>query len=131
MAKVPIIAQPVNSIGIIQKLTSFRGTWLFTTIRPNWKMVSTIVIATLENSQTVTVISTVSLVNITLVKFRATGLGACMVFIAGIGFSAAVGAFREVFATDPANEVANTLIIICTWTLVIPTNVCPINLIAT
>jgi hypothetical protein len=113
------------------KVTSFRGTRLFTTICPIRKMVSTIAIATLENSQTVTVIKTVSLVNITLVKVRATGLGACMVFTAGIGFSAAVGALRKAFATDPANEVAKTLVIICTWTLIIPTNFCAINLFAT
>jgi hypothetical protein len=64
------------------------------------------------------------------VKVRATGLGACVVFTAGIRFSAAVSAFREAFATDPANEVAKTLVVICTWTLVIPTNFCTINLIA-
>ena len=94
-------------------------------------MVSTIVIATLENSHTVTVILTVSLVNITLVQVRATGLGAYMVFTAGIRFSAAVGTFREVLATDPTYEVANTLIVICTWTLIISTYVCAINLITT
>ena len=125
------VAQPLNSIGIIQKLTSFRGTWLFTTICPIWKMVSAIAFATLENSHTVTVILTVSLVNMTLVQVRATGLGACVVFTAGIRFSAAVSAFREVFGTDPTNEVANTLMIICTWTLVIPTYVCAINFFAT
>ena len=79
------VDQLLNSIGSIQKLTSFRGTWLFTTICSIWKMVSTIVIATLENSLTVTVILTVSLVNSTFVLVRATGLGACMVFMAGIG----------------------------------------------
>ena len=121
----------MNSIDIIQKLTPFRGTWLFTTICPNWKMVSTIVISTLEISQTVTVILTVSLANITLVQVRTTGLGAYMVFIAGIGFSAAVDAFRKVFATVPTNEVTNTLMIICTRTLVIPTYICAINLFAT
>ena len=41
-----VIALPLKSIGIIQKLTPFCGTWLFTTICPIWKMVSTIVIAT-------------------------------------------------------------------------------------
>jgi hypothetical protein len=94
-------------------------------------MVSAIAIATLENSQTVTVILTVSLVNITFVHVRATGLCVCVVFTAGIRFSAAVGAFREVFATDPTNEVANTLIVICTWTLIISTYFCSINFIAT
>ena len=94
-------------------------------------MVSTIAISTLEDSQTVTVILTVSLANITLVQVRTTGLGAYMVFIAGIGFSAAVDAFREVFATVPTNEVANTLIVICTWTLIISTYFCAINFIAT
>ena len=79
------VDQLLNSIGSIQKLTSFGGTWLFTTICSIWKMVSTIVIATLENSLTVTVILTVSLVNSTFVLVRATGLGACMVFMAGIG----------------------------------------------
>merc|ERR1711971_1109883 len=87
-------------------------------------MVSAISIATLENSQTVTVISTVSLTNITLVQVRATCLGARVVFTAGIRFSTAVGAFRKVFITDPTNEVANTLVIICTWTLVISTYLC-------
>ena len=94
-------------------------------------MVSTIAISTLENSHTVTVILTVSLVDVTLVLVRATGLGIYMVFMAGIGFSAAVGAFKEVFATDPANEDAKTLVIICAWTLVIPTYFCPVILFAT
>jgi hypothetical protein len=94
-------------------------------------MVSTIVIATLENSQTVTVILTVSLVDITLVQVRATGLGACMVFTTGIGFSATVDAFRQVFTADPTNEVANTLFVISTWAFVISTYFCTIYLIAT
>ena len=125
------VAKSLNSFDIIQKLTSFRCTWLFTTIRSIWKMVATIVIATLEIFQTVTVILTITLTNITLVQFRATGLGACVVFIAGIRFSTAVYAFRKMFATDPTNEVAKTLFVICTWTLVISTNVCAINFIAT
>jgi hypothetical protein len=64
------------------------------------------------------------------VQVRATGIGACVVFTAGIRFSTAVGHFSEVFATFPTNEVANTLIIICTWTLIIATYVCAINFIA-
>ena len=116
---------------IIQKLTSFSGTWLFTTIGPIWKMVTTIAITTFENSGTVTVVLTVSLTNITLAQIRAARPGTCMIFTTGIGFSATVGAVREIFITDPTNEVANTLFIISTWTLIISTYFCAINFIAT
>ena len=115
---------------IIHKLSSFCGTWLFTTICSIWKMVSTIVIAAYENSRTVTFILTVSLTYITLVQLRATCLGACVVFTAGIRFSTTIGPFREIFATGSTHQVANTLVIICTRTLIISTYVCAINFIA-
>mgnify|MGYP001169797079 CR=1 FL=1 len=63
------------------------------------KVVTTIAITTFENSGTVTIILTVSLINIALVQIRAAGLGTCMA-LPNVGYNPAQFALHYMFEKE-------------------------------